>query len=48
MDKDNIEKLNRKKNMEKFNNVTQSVKPVNQNQTHNPRPESVEPKIRQV
>lgn len=48
MDKDNIEKLNRKKNMEKFNSVTQSVKPVNQNQTHNPRPESVEPKIRQV
>ncbi len=48
MDKDNVEKLNRKKNMEKFNSVTRSVKPVNQNQTHNPRPESVEPKIRQV
>lgn len=48
MDKDNMEKLNRKKNMEKFNSTTQSVKTVNQNQTHNPRPEAVEPKIRQV
>ena len=48
MDKDKEMELNEKKNLERFNSVTQSVKPVNQNQTHNPRPESIEPKIRQV
>jgi hypothetical protein len=48
MDKDKEMELNEKKSLEKFNGATQSVKPVNQNQTHNPRSESVEPKIRQV
>lgn len=48
MDKDKLEKLNQKKSEEKFNNITQKVKPENQNQTHNVRSEAVEPKIRQV
>lgn len=48
MDKDEQEKLNQKKNNEKFNSITQKVKPENQNQTHNVRSEAVEPKIRQV
>lgn len=48
MNKDRQEKLNQKKNHEKFNSVTQKVKPENQNQTHNVRSEAVEPKIRQV
>lgn len=48
MDKDKQEELNRKKSNEKFNSITQKVKPENQNQTHNVRPEAVEPKIRQV
>ena len=30
-----LEKQNQKKANEKFNSVTQKVKPVNQNQTHN-------------
>lgn len=33
---------------EKFNSVTQKVKPENQNQTHNVRSAAVEPKNRQV
>ncbi|MDO4272442.1 MAG: hypothetical protein Q4D16_02130 [Eubacteriales bacterium] len=48
MDKDKQEFLNRKKSNEKFNSITQKVKPENQNQTHNARSEAVEPKIRQV
>jgi len=48
VDKDKQELLNRKKNEEKFNSITQKVKPENQNQTHNVRSEAVEPKIRQV
>ena len=48
MDKDNQEKINQKKNNEKFNSITQKVKPENQNQSHNVRSEAVEPKIRQV
>ncbi|MDO5388168.1 MAG: hypothetical protein Q4F63_02950 [Clostridia bacterium] len=48
MDKDKEIELNERKSLEKFNGVTRSVKPVNQNQTHNPRSEAVEPKIRQV
>lgn len=42
------EKLQQKKDQEKFNSVTQKVKPENQNQTHNIRSEAVEPKNRQV
>ena len=48
MDKDKQEELNRKKCDEKFNSITQKVKPENQNQTHNIRSEAVEPKNRQV
>ena len=48
MDKDMQEKINQKKNNEKFNSITQKVKPENQNQSHNVRSEAVEPKIRQV
>ena len=48
MDKDKQEKLNQKKNNEKFNSITRKGKPENQNQTHNVRSEAVEPKIRQV
>lgn len=48
MDKDKQEKLTKKQFDEKFNSVTQKVKPVNQNQTHNVRSEAIEPKIRQV
>lgn len=48
MDKAKQEQLNRKKSNEKFNSITQKVKPENQNQTHNIRSEAVEPKNRQV
>ncbi|RZS92042.1 hypothetical protein [Cuneatibacter caecimuris] len=48
MDKKEQEKLNRKKSNEKYNSITQKVKPENQNQSHNVRSEAVEPKIRQV
>ena len=48
MDKDKQEKQNQKRNQEKFNSITQKVKPENQNQAHNVRSEAVEPKIRQV
>ncbi|MBO5474365.1 MAG: hypothetical protein J6A08_11380 [Lachnospiraceae bacterium] len=48
MDKDKQEKITQKQFDEKFNSVTQKVKPVNQNQTHNVRSEAIEPKIRQV
>ena len=48
MDKDKQEKIKQKKNNEKFNSITQKVKPENQNQSHNVRSEAVEPKIRQV
>lgn len=48
MDKKQQEKWNEKKAKEKFNSVTQKVKPENQNQDHNARQEAIEPKIRQV
>ena len=48
MDKDKQEKLNQKKSNEKFNSITQEVKPENQNQIHNVRSEAIEPKIRQI
>lgn len=48
MNKEKREKENQKKSKEKFNSITQKVKPENQNQTHNVRSEAVEPKIRQV
>ena len=42
------EQKNRQKSLNKFNSITQKVKPENQNQTHNVRSEAVEPKNRQV
>ena len=48
MDKNQQEKSNQKKANEKFNSITQKVKPENQNQTHNVRSEAVEAKNRQV
>lgn len=41
MDQEKREKLRQKKEQEKFNNETNSVKPENQNQTHNVRKEGV-------
>lgn len=37
-----------KKSSEKFNSITQKIKPENQNQTHNTRSEAVETKNRQI
>lgn len=48
MDKKQQEELNRKKSNEKFNSITQKVKPENQNQSHNVRSEAVEIRIRQL
>jgi len=41
MDKDEREKGRQKKAQEEFNNVTNSVKPKNQNQEHNVRKEGI-------
>lgn len=43
MDKDEQEKLQQKRSKEVFNNNTQKVKPINQNQTHNVRKEGQNP-----
>ncbi len=48
MNKKQLEKKEQQRNQNKFNSVTQKVKPENQNQAHNVRSEAVEPKIRQV
>ena len=48
MNKKQQEQQNRQKNLNKFNSVTEKVKPENQNQGHNARSEAVEPKSRQV
>ena len=48
MDKDKQEKLNQKKSNEKFNSITQKVKPENQILTFNFFFVVVELKIRQV
>lgn len=48
MNKKKTEKNAQQREQNKFNSVTQKVKPENQNQTHNVRSEAVEPKIRQV
>lgn len=37
-----------KKDLERFNSITQKVKPENQNQEHNVRKEAVDAKRRQV
>lgn len=41
MNQDQREKNRQKKSQEKFNNVTNSVKPENQNQEHNVRREGI-------
>lgn len=43
MDYKEKEQLERQKNLNKFNSVTQKVKPENQNQTHNVRKEGIAP-----
>lgn len=43
MDKKEQEYQNEKQNKDRFNTVTQSVKPENQNQTHNVRKEGIAP-----
>ena len=48
MNKKHQEQQNRQKNLNKFNSITEKVKPENQNQGHNVRSEAVEPKNRQV
>lgn len=48
MKKKQLETQEQQRNQNKFNSVTQKVKPENQNQAHNVRSEAVEPKIRQV
>nr|DAF03767.1 MAG TPA: hypothetical protein [Bacteriophage sp.] len=48
MNKKQQEQENRQKNLNKFNSITEKVKPENQNQAHNVRSEAVEPKNRQV
>lgn len=37
------EQIERQKNLNQFNSVTQKVKPENQNQTHNARKEGIAP-----
>lgn len=44
LDQDKREKSREKKVQEKFNSITESVKPVNQNQEHNVRREGIGPK----
>ena len=48
MNKKQQEQQNRQIILNKFNSVTEKVKPENQNQTHNVRSEAVKPKNRQV
>lgn len=48
MSKKKQEQENRQMNLNKFNSITEKVKPKNQNQTHNVRSEAVEPKNRQI
>lgn len=48
MDKKQQEHQERQKNLNKYNSVTEKVKPENQNQAHNVRKEAVNPKSRQV
>lgn len=43
MDKKEQEKINEQKSLNKFNSITKSVKPENQNQGHNVREEGIEP-----
>lgn len=44
VDKNKREKMREKKVQDKFNSITESVKPENQNQEHNVRREGIGPK----
>ncbi len=43
MDRKEQEKKNKQKSENKFNSITQKVKPENQNQEHNVRKEGIQP-----
>lgn len=43
MDKKEKERIEQNENLNKFNSITQKVKPENQNQTHNVRKEGIAP-----
>lgn len=43
MNEKDKERLERQENLNKFDSVTQKVKPENQNQTHNARKEGIGP-----
>lgn len=43
MDKKEKERIERNENLNRFNSITQKVKPENQNQTHNVRKEGIAP-----
>lgn len=43
MDKKEQERVNRQKNLNEYNSITQKVKPENQNQSHNVRKEGIQP-----
>lgn len=43
MDKKEQEQYHRQENLNKFNSITQKVKPENQNQEHNVRKEGIGP-----
>lgn len=42
-DKKKQERINEQKSMDKFNSITEKVKPENQNQQHNVREEGINP-----
>lgn len=43
MDKKEKERIERNENLNRFNSITQKVKPENQNQIHNVRKEGIAP-----
>lgn len=43
MDKKTQEQIQKQKNHDKFNSITQKVTPENQNQAHNARKENIQP-----
>ncbi|MGN0351318.1 MAG: hypothetical protein ACI4ES_06655 [Roseburia sp.] len=43
VDEKEQKRMEEQKNLNKFNNITQKVKPENQNQTHNVRKEGIGP-----
>lgn len=44
MNRKKEERIKQQMNLDKFNSITQKVKPENQNQTHNVREEGIAPK----